>query len=99
MLAKLRMAMRIPTGVFDDELQDLIMAAKNDLRVAGVMCNDILDESVEVEDPLVRQAVITYCKLHWPGFSSQHDALKKIYDEQKAQLGMDTGHTVWEVSP
>lgn len=95
MLAKLKMAMRIPTGTFDDQLQDLIMAAKNDLRVAGVVCDDILDESIEVEDPLVRQAVITYCMMHWTGFSSQHDALKKSYDEQKAQLSMNTGTTDW----
>lgn len=95
MLAKLKMAMRIPTGTFDDQLQDLIMAAKNDLRVAGVVCDDILDESIEVENPLVRQAVITYCMMHWTGFSSQHDVLKKSYDEQKAQLSMNTGTTDW----
>ena len=95
MLSKTKAAMRITSGIFDEELQDLILAAKDDLRVAGVTGSDVENGKIETEDPLIRRAVITYCKMHWPGFSAQHDALKKIYDEQKAQLSMHTGTTNW----
>lgn len=96
MLNKVKMAMRIASGTFDEELQDLILAGKDDLRVAGVTGFDVENGQIDTEDPLIRRAIITYCKMHWPGFSGQHDALKASYDEQKAQLSMHTGTTVWK---
>lgn len=95
MLAKVKASMRIPSSTFDGEIHDLILAGKDDLMVAGVIGNDVENGTDEIEDPLILRAVITYCKMHWPGFASQHDALKKMYDEQKAQLSMHTGTTDW----
>ena len=87
MLAKVKLALRITTNSFDSELEDLIAAAKIDLGIAGVELPSTLDAICEI-------AIITYCKLHF-GEPDEYDRLKASYDEQKAQLSMSTGYTVW----
>lgn len=85
MLDKVKLALRITTNVFDDELNDLISAAQIDLGIAGVV---IPDEN----DAIVSRAVITYCKLHF-GEPDEYDRIKASYDEQKAQLSMCADYT------
>ena len=87
MLAKVKLALRITTDAFDTELTDLIAAAKIDLGIAGV-------ELPSTRDEICQLAIITYCKLHF-GEPDEYDRLKASYDEQKAQLSMSTGYTVW----
>lgn len=87
MLDAVKLALRIVTDAFDDELTDLIAAALLDLRLAGVTNTD-------TTNALVKRAVITYVKLHF-GEPDEFDRLKKSYDEQKAQMGMATGYTTW----
>lgn len=87
LLSKVKLAMRIVTDVFDTELLDLIKAAMLDLGIAGVVLPDDLDAISE-------RAIITYCKLHF-GEPDEYDRLKASYDEQKAQLSMASGYTVW----
>lgn len=86
-LEAVKLALRISTSAFDSELSDLIMAAVIDLRQAGITNDD-------VNDPMVRRAVITFCRLNF-GEPADFDRLKKSYDEQKAQMGMATGYTAW----
>lgn len=89
MLTKVKLALRITTNVFDDELNDLIAAALLDLGIAGVIPND---------DALVTRAVITYCKLHFGEPSDRdYERLKSSYDEQKAQMSTATNYTDWGV--
>lgn len=89
MLTDVKLALRITTEAFDDELNDLISAALLDMGVAGVTNND-------TADALIKRAVITYCKLHF-GEPDEYDRLKASYDEQKAQLVTATGYTDWGV--
>ena len=90
-LPAVKLALRITEDTLEPQLIDLIDAAVNDLGIAGVN-----GEKALVCDALIRQAVITYCKMNLSE-SSDYDRLKKSYDEQKAQLSMATGYTVWEV--
>lgn len=87
MLDDVKLALRITTNAFDNELYGLISAGVADLGVAGV-------DEIDIADPLVRLAVITYCKMHF-GQPDEYDRLKLSYDEQKAQLTTCTGYTVW----
>jgi hypothetical protein len=90
MLEKVRNALRISVSdneAINDELTDLIEAAKMDLGIAGVIVPDEFDA-------LVSKAVITYCKLSF-GLPEDYDRLKRSYDEQKAQLMTATGYTDW----
>jgi hypothetical protein len=87
MLEKVKMALRITTDAYNSELNDLIDAAQTDLGIAGVALPETLDA-------ICQRAIITYCKLHF-GEPDDYDRLKASYDEQKAQLSMATGYTVW----
>ena len=87
MIDDVKLALRLTTTVYDNELNDLISAGLGDLGVAGVIKDD-------TADALVKRAVITYCKLHF-GSPADFDKLKAIYDEQKAQLASCTGYTDW----
>ena len=92
-LEKVRNALRISVAdnsAINDELTDLINAAKLDLGIAGV----VVPEEI---DALVNKAIITYCKMSF-GIPEDYDKLKRSYDEQKAQLSNASGYTVWEVS-
>ena len=86
-LDKVKMGLRIKTTAYDEELSDLITAAKLDLGIAGVEVPSTLDE-------IVTRAIITYCKMSF-GLPEDYDRLKKSYDEQKAQLVTATGYTDW----
>ena len=93
MIDKVRNALRISTitnDALNQELEDLIEAAKLDLGIAGVVIPDTIDA-------LVSKAIITYCKMSF-GLPEDYDRLKRSYDEQKAQLRTATGYTNWEVS-
>lgn len=87
MLDKVKLALRITTNAYNSELLGLIDAAKLDLGIAGV-------ELPQTLDAIVERAIITYCKVHF-GSPDDFERLKASYDEQKAQLSMSTGYTVW----
>lgn len=88
MLAAVKLAMRpaIKTNAYDSEILDLIDAAKADLKVVGV--------SGAEDDPLIRQAIKTYCRLNF-GNPENPEMLRAAYHEQKAQLMGATGYTDW----
>ena len=89
MLDKVKAALRITSDAFDDDLEQLIEAAQQDLGIAGVITND---------DPIVTRAIITYCGMNRINIDeSQRAWLKQSYDEQKAQLQTATGYTNWLV--
>ena len=90
MIDKVRNALRISVTnnqAINEELNDLIDAAKLDLGVAGVVMPEAIDS-------LVTRAIITYCKFQF-GLPEDADRLKRSYDEQKAQLVTCTGYTNW----
>ena len=81
-----RMALRVTTTAYDNEINSLIEAARLDLKIAGV--------EYATEDELATTAILTYVKLHF-GSPSDFKELKASYDEQKAQLMNASGYTVW----
>lgn len=85
MLEKVKLALRVSTTAFDDEITDLIQAACKDLGVVGVSATD------STTDPLLIRAIITYCRVNF-GQPDDYDRLKASYDEQKAQLITCTGY-------
>ena len=90
MLEQVKAALRITTTAFDDDLGQLIEAAKADLGIAGVLQPS--------DDPLITRAICTYCAMNRISIDpSQRDWLKRSYDEQKAQLPTATGYTNWGV--
>ena len=89
LLYRVKHAMRRPNMTEDmaQELSDLVDAALADLKQAGV-------SNLDTQDPLIRRAVITYCRANfWP--TGDYDKLNASYDEEKAQLRMTTNYTDW----
>ena len=86
-LDKVKAALRIKTNAYDEELTDLIAAAKQDLGIAGVVLPYSIDE-------VCSRAIITYCQVNF-GICDDAERLKRSYDEQKAQLVTATGYTNW----
>lgn len=92
MLDKVKTALRLNEidEAMEQELTDLIDAAKQDLGIAGVVVPDTLDA-------ICTKAIITYCKMSF-GLPEDYDRLKRSYDEQKAQLSNASGYTEWAVT-
>lgn len=82
-----KLALRVTTNAFDQEISDLLDASLLDMGVAGVQ---IPTETSK----LVQQAAITYVRANF-GQPDDYDRLKKSYDEQKAQLATCSGYTNW----
>lgn len=87
LVTKARIALRLTSTGYDDQLDLLIKAAKQDLSIAGVTLPDDLDAISEM-------AILTYVMAHF-GQQENYDKLKASYDEKKAQLQTATGYTVW----
>ena len=86
LIEQTKLALRLSTDAFDDQIKMLLDAADSDLGVAGVLTDE--------DDSILRQAKITYVRMHF-GQPDDYDRLKASYDEQKAQLSTCTGFTEW----
>ena len=98
MLDRVKLALLISDNDFDSELSDLINAACKDLGIAGV---EGLTVTTSSNDAIIIRAIITYCGYQFElmhGNLNRSDAFKRSYDEQKAQLSMATGYTVWSTT-
>lgn len=85
MLTIVKLAMRLTTTAYDNEITRLIAAACGDLGIVDIQATSA------TTDPLLQQAIVTYCRLHF-GTPEDYDRLKVSYDEQKAQLMTAKGY-------
>ena len=83
LLDDVKIACRVTSTAYNTELSDLIQAALADLGIT-----DINPELLtETPGPLIKQAVITYCRMNFGEVEDgKYDRLKASYDEQKSQL-------------
>lgn len=94
LLDKVKVACRVTTTAYDEELNDLICAGIRDIGITDVRPE--LLENVNQLTPLVQRAVITYCKMNFGYLDvEQYQKFKASYDEQKAQLIMSSAYTEW----
>lgn len=95
LLDKVKVACRVTSSAYNEELTDLIAAAFADLGITDIKSGLLTEDNIE---PLVQRAVITYCKMNF-GFATlmedQYNRLKASYDEQKAQMLMNSTYTEW----
>jgi len=81
-------ALRVNGNTLDTEIQDLIDAAKADLLLSGVHPSKIIDT-----DPLIKRAVVVYCKAHFGWDNPEADRFAKSYDMLKQHLTLSTEYT------
>jgi hypothetical protein len=77
------------TTAYDGEVDDLITAAKADLQLAGVLADKVVDD-----DPLIKRAVVCYCKANFGWNNEDAERLTKSYDMLKAHLTLASDYTV-----
>lgn len=58
LLEKAKCALRVASDAFDDEIDGLCLAARHDLVLSGVSKS----KANASDDPLVTEAVLTFCK-------------------------------------
>ena len=81
MLEKIKLALRIKSSVTDDDIKDLILAAKTDLSISGV-------KKIEDDNPLIIQAVKLYCKTFYAVENKDMERYQKAYDALKISLAV-----------
>lgn len=93
LLDDVKTACRVTSTAFDTELNDLISSALLDMGITDIQTSLLVSDN---PTPLIKQAVITYCRMNF-GFQSEsyYTRLKASYDEQKAQLLMSSEYTDW----
>lgn len=93
LLDKVKTACRVSSAAYDEELTDLIGSALADLGITDIKAALLVDTDPE---PLIRKAVITYCRMNF-GYQDEdaYQRLKVSYDEQKSQLLMSSDYTEW----
>lgn len=90
LLDDVKVACRVTTSAFNNELTDLISAAFADIGITDVR-PDLLESADTV--PLIKRAVLTYCKMNFGTVDDGvYDRLKESYDEQKRQLMMSSAY-------
>ena len=83
MLEDVRDALRVSGNDLDGEIQDLIDAAKADLSLSGVHPSKIIDT-----DPLIKRAVVVYCKAHFGWDNPEADRFVQSYTMLKQHLAL-----------
>lgn len=84
---------RVTSMAFNDELTDLISAAFADLGITDIDPELLTGSDIQ---PLIKRAVLTYCKMNFGELEdSVYDRLKASYDEQKTQLLMSSTYNIW----
>lgn len=95
LLDSVKVACRVTSNAYNEELNELILSAFADIGITNVRSDFLAEGSAP---PLVLQAVKTYCRINHP-YEGMDEAtmerLKSSYDEQKAQLLMSSTYTDW----
>lgn len=89
MLTVVKEALRVDGNEHDTEIQDLIDAAVADLTLSGVSPTKAQDSL----DPLIKRAVITYCRAHFDYADKSADRLLQSYGMLKMHLSMAGDYT------
>lgn len=89
MLDLIKLALRVTTNAFDDEIQLYIDDCIKSMHDLGVVA-----ATSDSEDPQIFSAVMAYCKWKF-GNNNDKDAWRAIYEAKLAELKMQTGYTDW----
>lgn len=83
-LASIRLRLRRSSNVLDEEIKDLIRAARDDLVLGGVLPIRAKDES----DALIKQAIATYVKAEFGLDNEDSEKYRDSYHKQKVALAL-----------
>ncbi len=85
MLEDVKNALRISDDDFDNEIRDLIEAAKSDLETSGVASSFIREDK---NGPLIKNAIINFCKAEFGYDNPDSDRFRRAYESLKIKLAL-----------
>ena len=80
----IKTALRISNTAFDSEINDLISAARSDLKLSGVLESKVNDDT----DPLIKRAIVVYCKANFGWNNPDAERLQQSYNMLKIHLAL-----------
>ena len=81
MLESIKLALRIKSSAFDEEIIELIESSKIDLKISGIT-------NIKEDDPLVCQAIKTYCKDNFGLDNKDSEKYQASYESLKQHLSL-----------
>ena len=81
MLEKVKLSLRIKSDAFNIEILEMIEAAKLDLSISGI-------NKINEADPLIQQAIKTYCKANFGLDNKDSEKYQKSYNMLKEHLSL-----------
>lgn len=94
MLEKIKKALRVSSVAFDEEVADLISAARQDLKLSGV---DLIKADSDT-DPLIVRAITVYAKANFGFDNPDAEKLQQSYNMIKCHLTLSQEYTQPEVT-
>ncbi len=90
-----KLALRITSSAFDSEISDLIAAARDDLKLSGVV-----KEKADAEEPdaLIKRAIIIYTKAHFGYDNPEAERFQQAYNMLKTHLALSEEYAVGDGS-
>jgi uncharacterized phage protein (predicted DNA packaging) len=89
MLDDVKLSLRVSHTSLDNEISDLMAAARQDLILSGVLPA----KANSTSDALVKRAVTTYVKAHFGYDNPDYDRLVMAYEKLKAHLTLSGDYT------
>lgn len=88
MLEKIKLALRYKNNLFDNEITMYINACRNNLVLAGISKDKIIDT-----DDTILNVIVCYCK--WQlNFQGNGEKWEKVYKDLKTALALDANYCV-----
>jgi uncharacterized phage protein (predicted DNA packaging) len=87
LLDDVKKALRVSNVDHNTEIEDLIAAAKHDLKITGLEA-EVVDET----DPLIKRAIITYCKAYFGYDNPDMERLVRAYESLKSHLTLSNDY-------
>ena len=81
MIEKVKVALRIKSSATDNDILDLISAAKRDLLISGI-------KKINENDALIIQAIKLYCKANYGLDNKDSEKYSKAYQSLKDSLAL-----------
>lgn len=81
-----KIALRVSSSAYDDEIEMLIDAAIADLYLAGISEDKLPEPEEDPTDPLIKRAIVTYCKAHFGYDNPEAERFEKAYNAIKLHL-------------
>lgn len=90
LLGSVKALLRITSTVFDDEIDDLISSARQDLLLSGVLSSKANSDT----DALIKRAIACYVKANFGWENPDYDKFLQSYSMLKQHLTLSQEYTV-----